>query len=63
MAECEIVAAHIEKVRAMIEKELETPDNYRGSLRGQVDDYLENFMPVLDKLKAQFEKNRSFWLG
>lgn len=43
MAECELVAAHIEKIRAMIEKELETPDFYRGSLRGQVDDYLEVF--------------------
>ena len=58
MAECELVAAHIEKIRAMIEKELETPDFYRGSLRGQVDDYLEVFQPVLEKLRDKFEQNR-----
>lgn len=63
LAECEAVGKHIDKIRDMVEQELETPLNYKGSLRGKVDDYLACFKPSIDSIKDKFQRNRNYWIN
>ena len=57
MTEAGMIKERIEALREKIGAHINSPQNMRGLLSGQTDDYLKSFDAAMDQLKTQLDAN------
>ena len=55
---CSEIKVRTEAVRAVITRQIQSPNSFYGCLQGSVDDYMESFDGQIAKLEAKFDSNR-----
>ena len=59
---CYEIKGLVDEVRALVAKNLVSPENYYGCLRGSIDDYMVDFAYSITRIEQKLENDRNSWL-